>query len=461
MSNELGNLPGSGNRQLGPFREAVEQLGRISLPPQGQRVDIQTLSEAFTLFNETTRRLEAAHRELQKRVQQVDAELERKNRELAQANRELQEKIAELDRTRGYLNNLIESMGSGLVSLDRQGRITTMNRAAAELTGWSSAEIIDKPWDTLVPVQEQAEMKELVRSLSARRNLPLQLLSRSGQPVAVRCATAPILDEFGDPEGLILTFIDQSSVLLLEEKVRRAGRLAALGELAAGVAHELRNPLTTIRGFVQLLPEEGNDPDFRQEFSTHVLREIDRLTQLTEDLLSLARPSRVSIQPADGRQLLQEVMAFLNGKAQKASVTVQMELPEDRLMIPMDRDRIKQVLLNLTLNALDAMPKGGQLRACLFQQKMKLENDQRADPFAVFVISDTGCGIAPEHQERLFDPFFTTKDRGTGLGLAVSYRIVEEHRGFLKVESEPGAGAKFTLLLPLEKKEDRESVGSD
>lgn len=433
---------------VSPFRESVEQLAKVPLPPPGQRVDVRTLAEAFTLFNETTQRLEKAHRELEKRVQQVDAELERKNRELAQANRDLQAKIAELDRMRSYLNNLIDSMGSGLVSMDCEGRITTFNKAAQQLTGWDEAKVLGGQWGSLVAPDNRGDLAAFIESRTPEHNLDLHLLDRQGKKIPVRGTTAPILDENGEPLGVILTFIDQSSVRLLEERVRRAGRLAALGELAAGVAHEMRNPLTTIRGFIQIYPDESGDPEFRKEFGANVLREIDRLTKLTEDLLNLAKPIDMNPEPVDGGELLQEVASFLGEKLERNRVDSVVEIPSPSLIVPMDRDRIKQVLLNLVFNALEAMPGGGRLRLALRSVQERLESGAREDRFALFEVADTGQGIPPEDQERVFDPFYTTKHSGTGLGLAVSHRIVEEHRGFLRVESAVGRGTTFSLLLP-------------
>jgi len=440
----------NGEQSASPFREAVEQLARVPLPDQGKPLDLQTLADAFSLFNQTTAKLETAHRELEKRVQQVDAELERKNRELAQANQDLHAKIAELDRMRSYLNNLIDSMGSGLVCTDGEGRVTTVNRAAEQLTGWSASKVLSQPLETLFGPESRPAIEGLVGSRDVRQNLDLSLLDRQGGKIPVRGTTAPIVDEVGEPLGTILTFIDQSSVRLLEERVKRSGRLAALGELAAGVAHEMRNPLTTIRGFIQILPQERNDPEFLKEFSTNVLREIDRLTKLTEDLLNFAKPTTMNVQPADGERLLDEVVAFLADKFERAGVQVSLQRPPEPLRIPMDCDRVKQVLLNLILNAIEAMPDGGRLRLTLGQVKERLESQEREDPFAAFEVVDTGQGIPPEHLERLFDPFFTTKDAGTGLGLAVSHRIVEEHQGFLRVESERGVGTTFHMLLPLQ-----------
>jgi PAS domain S-box-containing protein len=432
-----------------PFRDAVQQLSQSPMPGVGRKLDLQTLTEAFRIFNETTQQLEKAHRELEKRVQQVDAELERKNRQLAGTNNELQIKISELDRMRRYLNNLIDSMGSGLICIDENGRMTAFNRAAQQLTGWSEAEALSRDWKDKVSDESRQMLQSIFQEKNVRQNLDFYLLARSGDRVAVRGTTAPIVDENDCFQGTILTFIDQSGVKLLEERVRRAGRLAALGELAAGVAHEMRNPLTTIRGFIQIFPSESEDPEFRKEFASNVLREIDRLKKLTDDLLNLARPTHLELQATDARRLLEESTAFIAESSRERGVELQVEVPDRPVLVAMDRDRIKQVLLNLLINAVEAMPEGGRLKAGVKKSRVRLDSGDREDPYIVFSVQDTGGGIPKSQLERLFDPFFTTKEMGTGLGLAVSYRIAEEHDGFLQVESEVGQGSTFRLLLPV------------
>lgn len=410
---------------------------------------MQALTEAFKVFNETTRNLERAHRELQRRVQQVDAELEKKNVELATANRELQAKIAELDRTQSYLSNLIDSMSSGLIGVDQQGMVTKTNRATRELTGWEDVDVLGRHWEEMFAPASRESLRSDPRGQTTWQDVEVDLLGRDEKQIPVRASSAPVVDEYGETQGLIVTFIDLSNVRLLEERVRRADRLAALGELAAGVAHELRNPLTTLRGFVQILPEEHGDPEFVQDFSTNVLREIDRLTGLTEDLLTLARPPRLNYEQVDAAELIEEILVFLDGKFTGKNLRLEKKFGNNTVAIPMDRDRVKQVLLNLLLNAIDACAEEGTISVRLGVRKEELNEKGGEEPFAVIEIGDTGCGIAREDLDRLFDPFFTTKDHGTGLGLAVSHRIVEEHRGFLRAESQLGQGTTFTLWLPL------------
>jgi signal transduction histidine kinase len=178
------------------------------------------------------------------------------------------------------------------------------------------------------------------------------------------------------------------------------------------MAHEMRNPLATIRGFIQIFPDESGDPEFRREFSVNVLREIDRLTRLTDDLLNLAKPSGMVLQPVEGGQPLAEVHLFLKEKLQKHGIETRLDLPEAPLFIPMDRNRIKQVLLNLILNAIEAMPSGGRLGLSLRSGREHLESSDRDDPFAVYEVADSGIGVPADKLERIFDPFFTTKDSG-------------------------------------------------
>jgi signal transduction histidine kinase len=235
----------------------------------------------------------------------------------------------------------------------------------------------------------------------------------------------------------------------LEEKVRRANRLTALGELAAGVAHEMRNPLATMRGFLQLLPSEYEDPEFREECSTRLIREIDRLARLTESLLELSRPIRPDEMQMDLAELVNEVLNEQKEGLLTENVEVQSTLSQVPLL-PLDRDRIKQVLLNLVLNARQAMhhePKILEIELKTCQEPWG--NEDTLSLLATLSVRDNGKGIESRHLDNIFDPFFTTRDEGTGLGLALCHRIVEDHGGVIRVSSNPGKGSSFTLYFPI------------
>lgn len=416
--------------------------------------EAQLLSRHFEVFTETTNRLVAAHQHLQRQVCSLMEELEAKNRELEGVNQALARKILETEEVREFLDRVIDSMQSGLAAFDPDGNLTRINRSAREILGW----VDDTP----------ARFEDLVGSGDARpplrvpladgqpRSGEMRLRGRDGRSVLARFTAVPLTPGAeGEPGdcGTLLAFEDLSRLRLLEEKVRRSGRLAALGELAAGVAHEMRNPLATMRGFLQLLPTEFEDPEFREECSTRLIREIDRLARLTDSLLELSRPIRVEGVAVDLRELVEEVLAEQKEALRAEGIEVSREFKETPPP-QLDRDRIKQVLLNLVLNARQAISGEGRIHVRLGTRREAWGADERETLLAFLTVQDNGRGIEAGHLESIFDPFFTTKDGGTGLGLALCHRIVEEHGGAIRVESEVGRGSAFTLYFPLEPRGD-------
>ncbi len=224
----------------------------------------------------------------------------------------------------------------------------------------------------------------------------------------------------------------------LEAQVRRAERLSALGTLAGGLAHEVRNPLASIRASAQVLAEESDDPE-TGEYLAVIQNEADRINRLVESLLDYARPEHVEVGPVDLNQLVDDVAHLTQSYAAQAGVEVAVTSPPDGLVVRGERDRLHQCLLNLALNAIQAMPGGGRLSLTL----------NRVGDQACLVVADTGPGIPADDLPRIFDPFFSTKDDGTGLGLAIVQRIVADHRGEIGVESVVGEGTTFRLWLPL------------
>jgi signal transduction histidine kinase len=231
-------------------------------------------------------------------------------------------------------------------------------------------------------------------------------------------------------------------IIEIEEQLRRADRLSALGELSAGMAHEIRNPLGSIRGTAEILRDGVAADDPKQEFADILIREVDRLNRVLEDFLRFARPEPVEHGRFVLQQVVGDVLDLTRQQAVRNKIVVQVELG-DEIEIPGQGEQIKQAFLNLVLNALQAMPNGGALKVTI-----------RALPKEVQVqVSDSGPGIAPEDRERIFNPFVTTRDSGTGLGLAITQRIIQGHGGRIILDSRPGEGACFTVCLPRSQQE--------
>jgi two-component system sensor histidine kinase HydH len=233
---------------------------------------------------------------------------------------------------------------------------------------------------------------------------------------------------------------EQTDVLFqTEEQLRRADRLSALGELSAGMAHEIRNPLGSIKGAVEILRDDYASDHPKYEFIKILLKETDRLNHIVQEFLGFARPKNPEFQLVDLNEAIDSVLLLTAQEARKAGVTVQKKMDSSIGKRSLDASLLKQAFLNLILNAIQAMPRGGVL---------SVESSLGSGAVTV-KISDTGMGITEENRKKLFSPFFTTKKNGTGLGLAITYRIIENHRGTITVDSEPGKGSTFTIRIPV------------
>ena len=233
---------------------------------------------------------------------------------------------------------------------------------------------------------------------------------------------------------------DQTDILFqTEEQLRRADRLSALGELSAGMAHEIRNPLGSIKGAVEILRDDYVPEDAKYEFIQILLKETDRLNHIVQEFLGFARPKQPEFHQADLNAAIESVLALTALEAKKTGVKIEKRLDPSIGFRNLDMNLLRQAFLNLVLNAIQAMGNGGIL---------SIESALRGDSIVV-TIADTGKGISEENRKKLFSPFFTTKKIGTGLCLAITYRIIENHRGTIDVSSEPGKGTTFTVKLPV------------
>jgi signal transduction histidine kinase len=234
-----------------------------------------------------------------------------------------------------------------------------------------------------------------------------------------------------------------------QDTLRRADRLSSLGLLTAGLAHEIRNPLVAIRTFTQLLPERYDDAEFREGFQGLALKEVDRICGLINDLLSFARPSKPNVAPENVNDVVENIARILETQAKEKGVVILREFGENLPKIWIDREQMKQVFMNLILNAIQAMREGGSIN--ISSRSISRNGAEPAGDFVQVEIRDTGVGIPEENLQHIFDPFFTSKDEGSGLGLAVSHQIVQEHGGFVTVESQVGKGTAFFVHVPVGK----------
>ena len=344
-----------------------------------------------------------------------------------------------------YNEEILNSMVSGVLTCDSRGKIITFNPMAEKITGYKAAEVMGRTFGEVLP-QKSALYNALENTLKGRnlRNLEVAIVSPERGLVPVSLSTTALHDLRGKKSGALLLVIDLTEVKELENKVRRADKLGALGTMAAGMAHEIKNPLSSMKVLSQLLPIKYQDEEFRNKFIEIMPREINRIDRIVESLLGFARATSPKFSPLNLKMVLEEDLKYYEDQAKKSGVEIVREfqaVPE----IMADPDQLPQVFSNLILNAIQAMPEGGQLKVALREGK-KIENVLQSVQIEV---SDTGHGITPANLARLFDPFFTTKYAGTGLGLTIAHSIVDGHRGSIDVKSEIGKGTAFIVTLPL------------
>lgn len=343
--------------------------------------------------------------------------------------------------TRSHTEIIMESIVDGIITIDNAGHVTALNQAASLITGLSKA-VIGQRYADLFPehVQFNSLLLETLRTGQSFVSQEVQFPLPSGGTVPLSVSSSTLRNA-ETILGAVVVFKDLTERKVFEEQVRRVDRLAAVGELAAGVAHEIRNPLAAISGSVQVLLEEFPPTHPSRQFGDIVLQEVNRLNSVVEDLLYFSRPSKNYLSAIYPRQLIQETLILLSPSLHQSSVQLETSFDPLEKTISVDSGLIKQVLVNFLLNALQALPEqGGSIRI-------------RTESFGHGVeitIQDTGTGIVLENVPRIFDPFFTTKDRGTGLGLAVSNKIIEIHHGTIRVQSEQDVGSIFAIYLPYE-----------
>ena len=270
---------------------------------------------------------------------------------------------------------------------------------------------------------------------------PSECTTNAGKRVPLEIAASSLKDDDGVFLGHILLFKDLTEVQALRREVARSQRLASVGRLAAGVAHEIRNPLSSIKGFATYFKEKYPDRPQDQQTANIMIQEVDRLNRVVGQLLELARPIAVKKQRISLQALLKDALKLIEDRAAAKGISVQTQNNADMDSAWGDPDRINQILLNLYLNAVDSMESGGELKVVLSSDA----KDSKID----IKVSDSGCGIRPEHLSKIFDPYFTTKSTGTGLGLAIAHNIVEALGGKITVESQMGIGTTFTVTLPI------------
>ena len=370
----------------------------------------------------------------------------------------LEEQIVEL---KNFNESIIKSIGSGLITVDLSRKVTYFNTGAEKILQISQEDAIGKRIDEIIPKNEIGRLlPEDSGENASLLNREMEVTNKLGEKVFIGFSNMPWVDNNNKKMGTIISFRDISEIKRLQVEMIRMDRLASLGVLASGIAHEIRNPLAGIKTMAQTLEEEIDPEDSRREYLSRIIRQVNRLDELLKAFFSYARPRPPIKKWHDLEDIVHEVVVLLNKKITSSKIDFQENYHRKLPRVFVDLNQIQQVFINLILNAVDAMPDGGKLVISAKPKKTKLQTvdrrrrdfkgRNREKLFAEVSVKDTGIGIKQDHLEAIFDPFFTTKSQGTGLGLSIVYRILEEHGGNIKVTSELNKGTTFTLLLPAE-----------
>lgn len=372
--------------------------------------------------------------------------------------RSLEETRRRLREEAEHAGNIVQSITDGIIGVDASGRIRTWNRAMVDRYGIPETEVLGRNLFEAFPTLEWEGLRRDVDGLLSGTQATVLLRhfeheTRHRGRVVLNVRGSSLRDAGGRIAGAVLALEDVTDRVALTQEVQQAEKLAVVGQLAAGIAHQIGTPLNVISGSAEYLMMEWSDDKPRPQELEIIIAQTDRITKLIQQLLNFARPARMELQSLDLHELLQTVLALTEHQIAKEGISVATDFEVDLPPIVGDANQLEQAFLNIVINAWHAMPNGGSLT--LGARAVPVSDRHRrvgrtTKPGVEVVITDTGMGIAPEHRSRIFDPFFSTKGvgKGTGLGLAICRRIIDDHHGSIEVESVVGRGTTFTIWLP-------------
>lgn len=391
------------------------------------------LDRAFDLFTQETTKAAAAYWNLQ-------AKFEELNIELQGTNERLKTKVSELKIATNCLYTIIGQMSQGLLFIDLSGIITTYNHAAEQILGCSVEKTLFQPFWTLFPDDLFGfSLRSALQTKNPPKETYASIKDQDDHIHEVEVNTSLILHE--NAQGFVVLLREITELRRLQTLAARNDRLKELGEVAAMVAHEIRNPLGGIKGFASLLQRDLKDHPEMAKMAGYIVEGTDSLNRLVGTILNYARPLQLKLESTDVGALIQDLVKHVQADPNiHPAIAFSIELPSPPLIAPVDSTTIKSGILNLMVNALQSMPEGGCLTVTLGKE----------GNFATIQVRDTGKGVSRENMSKLFLPFFTTKIDGNGFGLAETHKIVQAHGGSIEAKSKLGQGTVFTIKLPLQ-----------
>jgi two-component system sensor histidine kinase HydH len=338
-----------------------------------------------------------------------------------------------------FSDSLVENMPIGLVAINDREEIISFNQTAESILGYSHPDVLGKNAQEIIPSPCMA----LLQGLKPEKKViekEIECPLADGRTISLEVIATALEEDNGKSLGYVILFRDITEMQHLKKEMERSQRLASVGSLAAGIAHEIRNPLSSIKGFATFFKERYRDNSEDQKTADIMVQEVERLNRVIGQLLEFAKPMEMKKHWTSIEEMIRHTLKMIEGQAKAKNVAVRTDLHEHLGDIFIDKDKITQVLLNLYLNALEAMDKGGTLTVAVLPHEGRMV---RID------VIDTGRGIDEKDLARIFDPYFTTRSSGTGLGLAIVHKIMESHDGELRVTSEPEKGTTVSIFLPV------------
>ncbi|WP_054955422.1 PAS domain S-box protein [Paenibacillus dakarensis] len=369
---------------------------------------------------------------------QLSGRINAMTRNLGHYTSQLKQMVDENKSVKEYLESVINQTADAIHTTDTDGNITSVNKAFEQLYGWKGHEVLGRKPEMIPPEVQKEEAERRKRLQAGERLTSIETVRKrkDGTMIEVSISTSPILDEAGNITSIVSVSRDVTERNRMEELLRRSEKLTTVGQLAAGVAHEIRNPLTTLRGFLQF---QQQTQKVNPSHIDLMLSELDRINLIVSEFLILAKPQAVRFQYKDLRIIMNDVISLLDSQAHLYGIQLRLRNADAPLFVHCEENQLKQVFINVLKNALEAMPDGGYVTI----EFSKPNSDQIA-----VSITDKGKGIPEELLPHVGEPFITNKEDGTGLGLMVSQRIIQGHQGVLEIESEEGKGTTVTILLP-------------
>jgi signal transduction histidine kinase len=422
-----------------PQRKAGEKCRLDLLSKCSELGETRLLLDAFETFTQASSSLESAYQQLQQRAQRLSEELAAKNQELEQSLREKEE-------VQNHLARILESLPCGVLVMDHSGTVTLCNPVATQILE------VQEPTDDCcepgspgpgIVITEYLAAAESHRNLDEEIEIPIV---SAGKMRVLATSATPLRSAAGEGIGTLHIIRDVTELKALEEQNNRGARLSAMGEMAVELAHEIRNPLGSIELFASLLEKElprDSDPG---RWAENIRIGSRSLNNIVSNMLHFANPLSATFSDVELHDITEEIIRFAEPILSQREVRIERTLEAQSAIVSGDRELLKQMILNLVLNALQAMPSHGALYISTLNVT-RLPGGALCDGLELR-IRDTGLGIPPEHLDRIFDPFFTTNKSGTGLGLSVVHQIVDQHSGFINVESEQNVGTTFRVILP-------------